>query len=107
MSLNDTTLEGDFYNTSNFDQRYHMQPWSGEGRAPSAPTRYRINSFVGTTVKVDSMDGVPIACSPLCILQEVSDKGFLLKVKYSAGDYAEGVILFCSTIAFRSVPQDD
>ena len=100
MSLNDTTLEGDFYSTT-LDRRRTMQP------APSAPKRYKINSFVGTTVRVDSMDGVPTAAALLCILQEVSDKGFLLKVKQGTAQYPEGLIFFCSTISFRSVSQDD
>ena len=102
MSLNDTTLEGDYYNMSNYSAR----PWHGDGRAPS-PKRSRVDSFIGTTVLVESMDGRRIENNLLCTLQEITDKGFLLKVNHSVGEYSEGIIIFCSTITWRSVPKDD
>lgn len=91
---------------SNYDERYHMKPWSGEGGAPS-PSRYKIDSFVGTTVVVISLDGIIVRIRGLlCKLLEVSPKGFLFRVLQSRDGFPEGMILFASTCSFQTADDD-
>lgn len=97
MSLNDSILEGDFYNMSNYSAR----PWQGSSNAPSAP-RNKIDSFVGTTVVVVSLDGVPVEHQLMCKLLEVSSKGFLLKVEQTTPDFVKGIIIFSSSCSFKA-----
>jgi len=92
MSLNDSVLEGDF----DFMNRYH--PTSN-----SNIIRTKVDSFVGTTVAVISLDGVPLECQVLCKLLEISSRGFLLKVKEGAQNFPQGVVIFGSSCSFKAV----
>ena len=90
MSLNDSVLEGDF----DFMNRYHP---------PSNIIRTKVDSFVGTTVAVISLDGVQLECQVLCKLLEISSHGFLLKVKEGAQNFPQGVVIFGSSCSFKAV----
>ena len=79
-----------------------MRPWSGDGRAPG-PTRHKIDSFVGTTVAVHSLDGIHLTqAGLLCRLLEVSPKGFLFRVLKSREGFPEGLVLFASSCSFKA-----
>lgn len=84
---------------NNFSNR----TWHGDGRSPSTG-KNMVNSFIGVTVGVISLDGVALPGTLLCKLLEISEKGFLLRVKEPRGvwGYPYGVVIFASSCSFRA-----